>query len=72
MRIIAYPGREQHEQLHGDCLGRLATLCTDASEGTLQISTLMCDLLRKWLEEHVEEEDRGYCCYVAPLKGSPS
>ncbi len=67
MQEAAYPGYEDHKREHESFALLMGEVEEDMHLGTSVLSVdFFCDLLEKWLKEHIQEIDRQYVPYLVP------
>jgi hemerythrin len=64
MERAAYPGLEQHRELHRELTAQVRDLQDRYENGEESISTEVLYFLRDWLTNHILSEDQGYREYV--------
>lgn len=67
MREANYPGYDGHKREHENFARLIGDVEEDMHLGTSVLSVeFFCDLLEKWLREHILEIDRQYVPYLVP------
>lgn len=59
MASVSYPGSERHRELHGEFRRRVADLEALFQQGASMLSIEVLHLLRDWLVQHIQGEDRA-------------
>jgi hemerythrin len=60
MRILGYPGYEDHKVIHDELLEHVVELQDKVAAGRTAISFELMHFLRTWLSKHIMEEDMQY------------
>ena len=60
MRILHYPGYEEHKELHEELLSHVKELQEKVASGKTAIGFELMHFLKNWLTTHIMEEDKNY------------
>ncbi len=60
MRILNYPGYDEHKDIHDELLEHVIELHEKVSSGHTAISFELMHFLKSWLSKHILEEDMQY------------
>lgn len=60
MRILGYPGYEEHKEIHDELLHNVQELQKKVAFGKTSISFELMHFLKSWLAKHILEEDMQY------------
>lgn len=67
LQKAGYPDYEAHRQAHQNFTQLMQDVEEDMHQGTGVLTLdFFCDLLEKWLKEHILEMDRQYVSYLIP------
>ncbi|MCP3866802.1 MAG: bacteriohemerythrin [Gammaproteobacteria bacterium] len=71
MRILDYPGYEEHRDAHDELLQQVKELNAKVSEGKASISFELMHFLKNWLTQHIQEEDMNYTGFFLAAGARP-
>lgn len=60
MRILNYPGYEEHKSIHEDLIKSVVELQEKVKAGTTSVGFELMHFLKAWLTKHILEEDMQY------------
>lgn len=60
MRILGYPGYEDHKAIHEELLEHVVELVGKVESGKTAIGFELMHFLKTWLTKHIMEEDMAY------------
>ncbi len=71
MRILNYPGYEEHREIHEELLQHVVELKEKVAAGKKAISFELMHFLKTWLTKHILEEDMNYSGFFLAAGVSP-
>ncbi len=71
MRILGYPGYEEHKDVHDDLLEHVVDLQKKAASSNTSISFELIHFLKSWLSKHIMEEDMQYTGFMLAASAQP-
>lgn len=71
MRILDYPGYEEHHEHHRDLLEQVTDLKRKVAEGKASIGFELMHFLKVWLTKHIMEEDMLYSGFFLAAGARP-
>ncbi|HXK57545.1 MAG: hemerythrin family protein [Gammaproteobacteria bacterium] len=71
MRILDYPGYEEHHEQHQQLLEQVVELKTKVDEGKASIGFELMHFLKLWLTKHIMEEDMNYSGFFLAAGARP-
>ncbi len=71
MRILNYPGYEEHKEIHEELLGHVVELIEKVESGKTAIGFELLHFLKTWLTRHIMEEDMQYTGFFLAAGASP-
>ncbi|QYZ65959.1 MAG: hemerythrin [Gammaproteobacteria bacterium (ex Lamellibrachia satsuma)] len=71
MRILNYPGYEEHKEIHEELLGHVVELIQKVESGKTAIGFELLHFLKTWLTKHIMEEDMQYTGFFLAAGASP-
>lgn len=71
MRILGYPGYEEHKDVHDDLLEHVVDLQKKAASSNTSISFELIHFLKSWLSKHIMEEDMQYTGFMLAASARP-
>ncbi len=71
MRILNYPGCEEHKEPHEEFLGHVAELQDKVRHGKTAIGFELMHFLKVWLTKHIMETDRQYSAHFLAAGAKP-
>jgi hemerythrin len=60
MRILGYPGYEEHKQQHEELIHSVMDLSKKLKFGKANVSFALMHFLKSWLTKHIMESDKQY------------
>ena len=63
MRKISYPGLMEHLKLHKNFDNQIYEYHRDISEGRMVLSSEIIKIIKKWLLDHILNEDKKYSLF---------
>jgi len=60
MRILAYPGYEEHKLQHEELIKTVIDLANKLKSGKANVSFALMHFLKSWLTKHIMESDKQY------------
>ncbi|KOR31284.1 hemerythrin [Achromatium sp. WMS2] len=60
MRVLNYPGYDEHKELHQDLMDNIIALSQKLDEGKLAVGVELQYFLKNWLVKHIMETDKQY------------
>lgn len=71
MRILGYPGYEEHKEIHDELLEHVVDLQKKVASGKTAISFELMHFLKLWLSKHILEEDMQYSGFFIASGAKP-
>ena len=71
MRILDYPGYEEHKEIHDELLEHVVELQQKVASGKTAISFELMHFLKSWLSKHIMEEDMQYSGFFLSVGAKP-
>ncbi len=71
MRILDYPGYEEHKEIHDELLEHVVELQQKVASGKTAISFELMHFLKSWLSKHILEEDMQYSGFFLSVGAKP-
>lgn len=71
MRILGYPGYEEHKDIHDELLEQVVELQQKVTSGNTAISFELMHFLKSWLSKHILEEDMQYTGFFLASGAQP-
>ncbi|RDH83307.1 MAG: hemerythrin [endosymbiont of Escarpia spicata] len=71
MRILNYPGYEEHKEIHEELLSHVIELVQKVESGKTAIGFELLHFLKTWLTKHIMEEDMQYTGFFLAAGASP-
>ncbi|MBA1445907.1 MAG: bacteriohemerythrin [Chromatiales bacterium] len=71
MRILNYPGYDEHKEIHDELLGHVVELIEKVESGKTAIGFELLHFLKTWLTKHIMEEDMQYTGFFLAAGASP-
>ncbi|RLJ19004.1 hemerythrin [bacterium endosymbiont of Escarpia laminata] len=71
MRILNYPGYDEHKEIHDELLGHVVELIEKVESGKTAIGFELLHFLKTWLTKHIMEEDMRYTGFFLAAGASP-
>jgi hemerythrin len=71
MRILNYPGYEEHKQIHEELLGAVVDLQDKVATGKKSIGFELMHFLKTWLTKHIMDEDMQYSGFFIASGAQP-
>ncbi|RDH89371.1 MAG: hemerythrin [endosymbiont of Seepiophila jonesi] len=71
MRILNYPGYEEHKEIHEELLNHVIELVQKVESGKTAIGFELLHFLKTWLTKHIMEEDMQYTGFFLAAGASP-
>ena len=71
MRILGYPGYEEHKDIHDELLEQVSELQKKVASGNTAISFELMHFLKSWLSKHIMEEDMQYTGFFLAAGAQP-
>ncbi|MES9814261.1 MAG: bacteriohemerythrin [Candidatus Thiodiazotropha sp.] len=71
MRILNYPGYEDHKEIHEELLQSVADLQEKVTTGKTAIGFELMHFLKTWLTKHIMEEDMEYSGFFLKAGAQP-
>ncbi len=71
MRILGYPGYEEHKEIHDELLTHVIELKDKVASGRTAISFELMHFLKSWLSKHIMDEDMQYSGYFLASGAKP-
>ncbi len=71
MRILNYPGYEEHKEIHEELLQHVVELRDKVESGKTAIGFELMHFLRNWLTKHIMEEDMNYSGFFLAAGAKP-
>ncbi|MCU7801075.1 MAG: bacteriohemerythrin [gamma proteobacterium symbiont of Lucinoma myriamae] len=71
MRILDYPGYEDHKEIHDELLNNVLELQKKVAFGKTAISFELMHFLKSWLSKHILEEDMQYSGFFIASGAKP-
>lgn len=65
MAAAAYPGLEQHQQIHAELFETIFVLQTKLEEASIKMEKETVEFLRHWLTDHIAEHDKEFGRFLA-------
>ncbi len=72
MRILGYPGYEEHKDIHDELLEHVVELQKKVISGNTAISFELMHFLKSWLSKHIMEEDMQYTGFFLASGAQPA
>ncbi len=72
MRILNYPGYEQHKEIHEELLHTVQDLQEKVASGKRSIGFELMHFLKTWLTKHIMEEDMQYSGFFLKAGAQPT
>jgi hemerythrin len=64
MRIVDYPGYEEHKKQHEELIKEIVELQGKIARGEGSISFKLLHFLKMWLTQHILDSDKEYSPYM--------
>lgn len=71
MRILNYPGYEEHRDSHEELIGHVVELQDKVASGKTSIGFELMHFLKVWLTKHIMEEDQNYSGFFLAAGANP-
>jgi len=71
MRILNYPGYDEHKLIHEELLGHVIELVEKVESGKTAIGFELMHFLKTWLTKHIMEEDMQYTSHFLAAGANP-
>lgn len=71
MRILNFPGYEEHREAHEELIQQMVDLQKKIAEGKHAIGFELMHFLKVWLSKHIMEEDMQYSGFFLAAGASP-
>lgn len=71
MRILGYPGYEDHKEIHDELLEQVMDLQKKVATGNTSISFELLHFLKVWLSKHIMDEDMQYSGFFLAAGAQP-
>jgi hemerythrin len=71
MRILGYPGYEQHKREHEELIAQLSELKSKLDDGKHSISFQLLHFLKRWLTNHVATSDKSCHSFFLAIGAQP-
>ncbi len=71
LRILGYPGYEEHKDIHDELLEHVLDLQKKVASGNTNISFELMHFLKSWLSKHILEEDMQYAGFMLAAGAQP-
>ena len=71
MRILGYPGYEEHKEQHEELLAHVVELVEKVDSGKTAIGFELMHFLKIWLTKHIMESDKEYGDHFLSAGASP-
>ncbi|MCU7842356.1 MAG: bacteriohemerythrin [Candidatus Thiodiazotropha sp. (ex Monitilora ramsayi)] len=71
MRILNYPGYEEHKEIHEELLHSVVDLQEKVATGKKSIGFELMHFLKTWLTKHIMEEDMQYSSFFITAGAQP-
>ncbi|MBL3526193.1 MAG: hemerythrin family protein [gamma proteobacterium endosymbiont of Lamellibrachia anaximandri] len=71
MRILNYPGYEEHKEIHEELLNHVIELVQKVESGKTAIGFELLHFLKTWLTKHIMEEDMQYTGFFLAAGANP-
>ncbi|MCU7813082.1 MAG: bacteriohemerythrin [Candidatus Thiodiazotropha sp. (ex Notomyrtea botanica)] len=71
MRILNYPGYEEHKEIHEELLHSVVDLQDKVATGKKSIGFELMHFLKTWLTKHIMEEDMQYSGFFISAGAQP-
>ncbi|MEJ2404650.1 MAG: bacteriohemerythrin [Candidatus Thiodiazotropha sp.] len=71
MRILNYPGYENHKEIHEELLESVTELQEKVATGKTSIGFELMHFLKTWLTKHIMEEDMQYSGFFLKAGAQP-
>ncbi|MEN8178531.1 MAG: bacteriohemerythrin [Pseudomonadota bacterium] len=71
MRILGYPGYEEHKKIHEELLLHVIELKEKVDSGKTAIGFELMHFLKNWLIKHIMEEDMNYTSFFLSAGAQP-
>ncbi len=71
MRILGYPGYEDHKEIHDELLHHVVELQEKVASGKTAISFELMHFLKSWLSKHIMDEDMQYSGFFLAAGAQP-
>ena len=72
MRILNYPGYEEHHEQHAGLLEQVTDLQAKVAAGKTSVSFELLHFLKTWLTKHILEEDMSYSGFFLAAGAKPT
>ncbi len=72
MRILNYPGYEEHKEIHEELLHTVQDLQEKVASGKKSIGFELMHFLKTWLTKHIMEEDMQYSGFFLKAGAQPT
>jgi hemerythrin len=72
MRILHYPGYEEHHEQHQDLLQQVVELQEKVASGKSSVSFELLHFLKTWLTKHILKEDMSYSGFFIAAGAKPT
>jgi len=71
MRILNYPGYEEHKEVHDELIQHVIELQEKVASGKTAIGFELMHFLKGWLTKHIMEEDMNYSGFFLAAGAQP-
>jgi hemerythrin len=71
MRILGYPGYEQHKAEHEELINQLSQLKEEVDSGKHSVSFQLLHFLKRWLTNHIATSDKSCHDFFATIGAQP-
>ncbi|AKH20937.1 bacteriohemerythrin [Sedimenticola thiotaurini] len=71
MRLLNFPGYEEHRDLHEELIDQMVDLQQKIAEGKHSIGFELMHFLKVWLAKHIMEEDMQYSGFFLAAGANP-
>ncbi len=71
MRILGYPGYEEHKDVHEELLQHVIELQEKVASGKTAIGFELMHFLKTWLTKHIMDEDMNYSAFFLAAGAKP-
>lgn len=71
MRLLNFPGYEEHRDLHEELIDQMVDLQQKIAEGKHSIGFELMHFLKVWLSKHIMEEDMQYSGFFLAAGANP-
>ncbi len=71
MRILNYPGYEEHKEVHEELVDHIVELQQKVASGKTSIGFELMHFLKVWLTKHIMEEDQHYSGFFLAAGAQP-